>query len=144
MKNSNNLRLKTTTNGIGSQLNSDDTLQTFVGVLLEDGPFPSTLGSGQAANFEGVIHYNKYKLCEELLTTTTVEIEFAVGAEASAVQDELEDLVESLMIAFITTDSELARYKQSHYLVLQGVASDFIGRDGKAKTNYYYLVLLTS
>lgn len=131
MKNSNNLQLKTTTSGIGSQLQSDNTLQTFVGVLLEDGPFPATLGSGEAASFEGVIHYNKYKICDELLTTTTVEIEFAVGAEASAVQEELVDLVETLMVAFITTNSELASYQKSHYLSLQSVSSDFTGRDGK-------------
>jgi hypothetical protein len=127
------LTLKTNSKqGIGAMLNTDIALVTTVGVLLPDGPFPSTLGSGQAVDFEGVIHYKTKQDCTDILATTAIPMEFAINSDPDvAVMTELSDTVEMVMDAVISLDPELGRYRKNHMLSIEGVNSDFAGADSK-------------
>jgi hypothetical protein len=125
------LKIKESSRSIGNELNSDGIVRTNVGALLTEGPFPATLGSAKAAEFEGVLHYSKVTTCNDLLETTNVEVEFAVNSDpTNQVLSGLSQTVEDVVEDFMDSDPALFQYKSIDKLAIQQVASNFVGRSG--------------
>lgn len=132
MESAGTLKVKTTSQSIGAPLQTDGILSSNVGVLLTEGPFPDTLGTGQAANFEGVLHYSTIQSCEDKLTNTDVVLEFAINDDPGpSLMQELEDSIRDKMTATIILNKELSLYRKNHFLDLLEVTPGFAGRDGK-------------
>lgn len=123
------LKLKTSKQLIGELYQSTDILDLYVGVTLDDGPFPNTFGI--ASDFAGVLHYRTLLPCSRVLMTTSVPMEFAINENPDPdTLNELADAVKKAITALITLNPTLIRYEKFHELELQDVASGFQGRSG--------------
>jgi hypothetical protein len=118
------MRIRSSDKLIGEMYESNEMLQMFVGVSLNDGPFPDTID--QAADFSGIIHYRIRGPCEAIRTTTDVELEFAVNEDPEAdIMAALSDAVEGAITALMMLNPNLIRYKRFHLLELVEVESNF-------------------
>jgi hypothetical protein len=125
------LKLYSSVDGIGYVYDTDGIMQRKVGVLFNEGPFPQTLGDGQAAEFEGVLHYKSPQICTDILTTTDVEVEFAVNDDPTErLMSELSQSVMDAMGAIIVLDPVLGQYKKTQLLKVREVTPGFNGRSG--------------
>lgn len=116
---------------IGEDYLSDDVLGIQVGVTLEEGPFPDKFAA--ASEFTGRIHYRTLLQCEQIRTTTQVELQWAVDSEPEAdVITALSDAVEGALSALIKLNPNLIRFEKFHMLELMEVNSGFQGRSGNS------------
>jgi hypothetical protein len=128
---SNVFRTKPAERFIGDDYLSDDVLGIQVGVTLEDGPFPDKFAA--ASEFTGRIHYRTLLQCEQIRTTTQVELQWAVDSEVGGdVIKALSDAVEGALSALIKLNPTLIRYEKFHLLELMEVESKFEGRSGNS------------
>jgi hypothetical protein len=124
------LKMKGSSELIGSVADSDDVLEIHSGVTLEDGPFPDRFSG--ASEFSGMIHYRTVKSCEDVRITTEVELQFAVNDDPEPeIIQELSDVVEGAMSALLVLSPSLIRFQKFHMLEIVGVKSGFQGRSGK-------------
>jgi hypothetical protein len=65
------------TTEVGSPWQADDQLEMSIGMGMSTGPFPGPGEQMAPAQFRGRFHYSVVKPCNETLTTTDVELEFA-------------------------------------------------------------------
>eukprot|EP00980_Cylindrotheca_fusiformis_P008418 scaffold1778_cov101-Cylindrotheca_fusiformis.AAC.5 len=131
---------------IGSELNSNGVVKTNVGVLLTDGPFPATLGSSQGVDFQGVLHYRQFAPCNNLVESTTVDLDFAINSDPTGqALSLLSQRVQNAAVDLLNSDSTLLHYKSTKRLVVQQVKSNFVGRSvEKCPSNFERCALLTS
>eukprot|EP00980_Cylindrotheca_fusiformis_P003201 scaffold725_cov133-Cylindrotheca_fusiformis.AAC.9 len=116
---------------IGEKSETDGILQKRTGVLLEEGPFPQTLGLGLAAEFEGVLHYSISQSCTYTVTTTDVKVEFAINGDPTQNRmSELSESVDQVISSIITLDPVLGSFMTVHLLAVREVRADFTGRSG--------------
>jgi hypothetical protein len=101
-----------------------------VGVNLDDGPFPDTFAA--ASEFPGRIHYRTLLPCEQIRTTTEMELQWAVNSEPEEdVIAALSEAVEGAISALMISDPNLIRLDKFHMLELMETKSGFQGRSGK-------------
>lgn len=116
---------------IGEIYDTDGILQRKVGVLLNEGPFPPTLGDGEAAEFEGVLHYKSPRTCTDIVATTDVKMEFAINDDPTeSIMSGLSQAVNEAMAAILVLDPILGSYKTSELLGVREVSTGFTGRSG--------------
>jgi hypothetical protein len=109
---------------------SDNVLGIQVGVNLDDGPFPDTFAA--ASEFPGRIHYRTLLPCEQIRTTTEMELQWAVNSEPEEdVIAALSEAVEGAISALMISDPNLIRLDKFHMLELMETKSGFQGRSGK-------------
>jgi hypothetical protein len=126
------LKIQSSDRLIGESFQSNDILELFVGVTLEDGPFPDKFD--QAADFSGVLHYRTLRQCSQVLMQTEVDLEFAINEDPEAdIMQSLSDAVGNAITALTILTPNLIRYAKFHYLELQGVTPHFQGRSSKWK-----------
>lgn len=124
------IKIKSSNRLIGEKSKSSDVLDLYVGVALDDGPFPSSLG--RASDFSGVFNYRTLLPCPRALMETSVKMLFAINKNPEAeTMIELADAVEGAITALSILDPTLIRYQKFHELVLEDVAFGFMGRSGK-------------
>jgi hypothetical protein len=135
---SNVFRTNPTQRLIGEDYLSNNVLGVQVGVNLEDGPFPDKFGA--ASEFPGRIHYRTALPCEQIRTTTQVELLWAVNSEPEGdVIAALSDSVEGAISALTISNLNLIRFDKFHLLEIMEVVSGFQGRSGK----FFCLFVLT-
>jgi hypothetical protein len=110
---------------------SDNVLGIQVGVNLDDGPFPDTFAA--ASEFPGRIHYRTLLPCEQIRTTTEMELQWAVNSEPEEdVIAALSEAVEGAISALMISDPNLIRLDKFHMMLeLMETKSGFQGRSGK-------------
>jgi hypothetical protein len=123
---------------IGEDYLSNNVLGIQVGVNLEDGLFPDKFGA--ASEFPGRIHYRTALPCEQILTTTQVELQWAVNSEPEGdVITALSYAVEGAISALMILNPNFIRFDKFHMLELVEVKSGFQGRSGKFSFCFYEL-----
>ena len=124
------LKIQNSKKMIGDIYERDDALDLMVGVSLDDGPFPESFY--QPADFGGRLHYRSLRSCTRALTTTNVELQFAINNDPEEeYMNALATAVENAMSALSILNPDLVRYTQNHLLELQQVTPHFQGRSGK-------------
>jgi hypothetical protein len=125
------LKAYTSVGSIGDVYDTDGIMQRKVGVRFNEGPFPQTLGDGQAVEFEGALHYKSPQLCTDILITTDVEVEFAVDDDPTeTLLSALSQSVMDAMGAILVLDPVLGQYKKTQLLKVREVTPGFAGRSG--------------
>lgn len=118
---------------------SNDLLDFRVGVTLTDtDPFPNTFD--QASNFNGIVHYRTLQSCMSVVTTTDVDLHFAINNDPN--QAHMSALAEAVEVALTTlfrnsTDTTFSRYEKNHMLELASVESNFQGRSTSMCPNFF-------
>jgi len=113
---------------IGETFDSNELLDVKVGVTLKDpNPFPKTFDL--SSNFNGVVHYRTSQSCTSVLTTSTVDLEFAINDDSTADNmAALEEAVKAAVSSVFTLDPKLIQYTKNHMLELTSVNANFQGR----------------
>jgi len=124
------LKVKPADNLVGDVYIENDSLQVQTGVRLKGSSFPTMFD--EPADFNGVLHYRANKSCTDstLITTTEVVLEFAVNEDpTSQVMGSLRNAVQSTLSEWISTNENLSRYSKEDMLKLEGIGTNFRGRD---------------
>jgi len=133
--NSNNTMLaKLSSAGIGEPSDDDGILQRYVGVLVDNGPFPSSLARSEIAEFMGVLHYKSVQTCTSILQTTKVDLEFGIDDIPS--NEHLTELAASFgqaIGAIFVTNSTLSDAKREYMINVNSTAANFMGRSDVCK-----------
>jgi hypothetical protein len=124
------LKVKPADNLVGDVYIENDSLQIQTGVRLKGSSFPTLFD--EPADFNGVLHYRTNKSCNDatLITTTEVVLEFAVNEDpTSQVMGSMRNAVQSTLSEWLSTNENLSRYSNDDMLKLEGIGTNFRGRD---------------
>ena len=110
---------------MGEVYESNDLLQMFTGVSLQsDGAFSSSVLQ-EVSDFIGVLHYQVIQPCEEIRTTTLVDLDFAINeSPQSDIVLSLNEAVEGALNALMVLNANLIRFERFHMLEIVQVNSN--------------------
>lgn len=126
------LKLSPSSRERGEVWRNDDKLEIHTGVDINGVAFANDGSISGAADFRGIVHYTTVQACDQSLTTTKVQLEYAVDSDPLVeVIEELNGSVEGAVRALMVLNVDLIRYNNFHFLDLLDISSGFAGKDRK-------------
>jgi len=124
------IKIKPSDRLVGEISAENDTIEIQTGVSLDEKtPFPTSFK--EAADFNGILHYQVIQLCEDIMSitaTTPVLLNFAVNDEPTdEVTTALSDAVVEAISELFISNENLASYAKYYGLKIEGVKSGFQG-----------------